>query len=115
MVALSVGEAEEPFLQDRIFTVPQRECEAEQLLVVANPGEAILAPAVRARARLIMGERRPSVAARAVVLADRPPLPFAEVRPPASPRHALLVRLPQPILLHRHYCTPLAGPLAPTC
>ena len=31
VVALAVGEAEQPFLQDRILAVPQREREAEDL------------------------------------------------------------------------------------
>ena len=54
VVALAVGQAEQPLLEDRILAVPQRQREAEQLLVVADAGEAVLAPAVGARARLVV-------------------------------------------------------------
>jgi hypothetical protein len=46
VVALAVGEAEQPFLQDRVAPVPQRKCEAQPLLVVADAAKSVFAPAV---------------------------------------------------------------------
>ena len=85
VVALGVGEPEHPLLQDRVAAVPHGERKAPALVVVAEPGDAVLAPAIGARAGLVMGEVVPGIAAVAVVLAHRPPLPFAEVWPPPPP------------------------------
>jgi hypothetical protein len=46
VVAFAVGQAEEPFLQDGVLAVPQRQGEAETLVVVRDAGQAVLAPAV---------------------------------------------------------------------
>jgi len=88
VVALAVGEAEQALLQDRIDAVPQREREAQALLVVAGPGDAVLAPAIGARARVVVREVVPGAAGVAVVLADGAPLALAQIRPPAPPRDA---------------------------
>src|SRR4029079_18720641 len=86
VVALAVREAEHPLLEDRVRAVPQGEREAEALALVGDAGDAVLAPAVGARARLVVGEVAPGVAVVAVVLAHRPPLALAEVRAPRLPR-----------------------------
>ena len=99
VVALAVGQAEEPLLEDRILAVPQRQREAEPLLVVGDAGQPVLAPAVGARAGLVVAEVVPGVARLAVVLAHRAPLPLAEVRSPLPPGHSLLARRRQPIQL----------------
>ena len=88
VVALAVGEPEQALLQDRVALVPQRQRKAQPLLVVAESAEPVLAPPVGARARLVVGEVVPGVAVFAVVLADRAPLPLAEVGSPFLPRHA---------------------------
>ena len=88
VVALDVRQAEQALLQDRVALVPQRDRQAQPLLVVADPGDAVLAPPVRAGPRLVMAEVRPGVAAVAVVLADRAPLALAQVRPPGAPGNA---------------------------
>ena len=77
MIALAVGQSEQPFLEDRILAVPQGKRKAEPLLIVGNAGEAILAPAIGAGAGLIVAEVIPRIAAFAVVLADGAPLAFA--------------------------------------
>src|SRR5215471_3328801 len=100
VVAFGIGQAEQPLLEDRVPLIPQRQGQAQPLLVVADPGEAILAPAVRAGSRLIMTEIRPGIPVLAVVLPDRSPLPFAEIRPPGAPRHTL-PGLPKPALFRR--------------
>ena len=55
VVALPVGEAEHPLLEDRVRAVPQRQRQTQALALVADPRDAVLAPAVGARARLIVG------------------------------------------------------------
>ena len=98
MIALGIGQAEQAFLQDRVPLVPQRQGQAQPLLVVADPGDAILAPPVRAGPGLIVAEIGPGVTVVAVILPDRAPLPFAEIRPPGPPRNARPGLLQPPFL-----------------
>ena len=86
VVALAVGQAEHPLLEDRVGAVPQPERQAQALALVADAGDPVLAPAVRARARLVVREVVPRVAAGAVVLTDGAPLTLGQVRPPRLPR-----------------------------
>ena len=60
VVALGAGQAEDPLLEDRVAAVPEREREAERLPVVADAGEAVLAPAVGARAGVVVREVAPT-------------------------------------------------------
>ena len=99
VVALAVGQAEEALLEDRVAAVPQGQRQAEALLVVADAGEAVLAPAVGAAAGVVVREVVPGVAVGAVVLADGAPLPLAQVRPPAPPRLLAETVFFQPALL----------------
>src|SRR5206468_2383634 len=85
VLPLAVGEAEHPLLEDRIAAVPEREREAEVLMFVREPGEAVLAPAVGAAPGMIVGEVVPGGPVRAVVLPDRAPLAFGEVGAPPLP------------------------------
>ena len=54
-------------------------------MVVADPGEPVLAPVIGARAGLIVAEIVPGVPVAAVVFADGAPLPLGEIRPPEFP------------------------------
>ena len=99
VVALAVGQAEQPLLQDGVALVPERQRKAQPLLVVAEATQAVLAPPIGARAGLVVREVVPGVAVVAVVLADGAPLPLAEVRPPLLPGDVRLARLVQPLLL----------------
>ena len=56
VVALAVGQAEQALLEDRIAAVPQRQRQAQPLLVVADAGDAVLAPAIGAAARWSCGD-----------------------------------------------------------
>ena len=85
VVALVAGQAEDALLEDRVAPVPERERETEPLLDVREAGEPVLAPAVGARAGMIVRQVLPRGAVRAVVLADRAPLPLAEIRAPVVP------------------------------
>src|SRR5262249_44264889 len=54
VVALLIGETEKSLLQDRVSSVPQRERDAQQLAIIAEPGQAVLAPAIYSAARPVM-------------------------------------------------------------
>src|SRR5207249_57608 len=56
VIALWSGEAEEALLEDGVVPVPQRQREAEPLVVVRDASDTVLAPAIDARARVVMGE-----------------------------------------------------------
>jgi hypothetical protein len=86
VIAFIAGETEHPLLQNRIDAVPQRQCEAQLLSVIGNAGDAVFAPAVGLGACGIVAEVFPGGAIRAVVLAHRSPLAFAEIGSPTSPR-----------------------------
>ena len=104
VIALAVGQAEEALLEDRVLAVPQGQGEAKPLLVVGDAGQAVLPPAVGARAGLVVGEVVPGVAALAVVLAHRAPLALAEVGPPRLPGYGSLPSLFEAKVFCRHGC-----------
>ena len=117
VIALAVGEAEEPLLEDRVAAVPQREREAQAAARSSlMPGDAVLTPAVGARARVIVREVVPGVAAGAVVLAHRAPLALAEIRAPCR-QSAAFVRFSSsrrcsavmPVLLVDELCSAVPG------
>src|SRR5262249_59134698 len=87
VVALAVCQAEQPFLENRIGAVPERERETQKLAIVGDAGQSVFTPVVRARARLVVAEVAPCVAGSAVVFADRAPLPLGDVRSPFPPRN----------------------------
>ena len=85
VIAFVAGEAEQPFFEDRVFAVPQRQRETNKLVAIADAAKAVLAPAVRTTARVVVGEIFPSRAGGAVVFPYRAPLTLGKVRPPAFP------------------------------
>ena len=99
VVPLAVGEAERALLEDGIPLVPEGEGEAETLLVVGDPAQPVLAPPVGPGAGLVVREVVPGVAVLAVVLADRPPLPLAQVGSPLLPGGPRLAGVVQPLPL----------------
>lgn len=64
------GDAEQALLEERVLAVPERERKVDAAVVVRDAADAVLAPAVRARARVLVREVRPGVAVGRVVLAD---------------------------------------------
>src|SRR5205814_895102 len=89
VVPLVAGDPEDPFLQDGVAAVPEREGQAEALADVAQSGEPVLVPAVGARAGVIVREGLPRGTARRVVLANRAPRALGEVRSPPPPHGVL--------------------------
>src|SRR5208337_553425 len=73
VVALRTSEPEDPLLQDRVAAVQEGEREAQPLLVIADPAEPVLVPAVHPRPGVVMREPVPRLAVLAVVLSHRPP------------------------------------------
>src|SRR5262249_16794063 len=93
VIPLCVAQAEQPLLQHRVSAVPQGERQAEPLLEIAEACQPVFAPAVGAAPRLVVIEVVPGVATSRVILANRSPLPLADVRSPKLPgRLALLVQ-----------------------
>ena len=86
VIAFAVRQPEHALLEDRIDAVPHGEREAQTLTLVADPRDPVLPPAIGARARLVVREVVPGVAAAAVVLAHGAPLALAEVGTPREPR-----------------------------
>ena len=103
VVALRAGQPERALLQDRIPPVPQRQAQAQPLLDVTEPGQAVLAPPVGLGPGVVVRQVIPRVAVGAVVLPDRPPLPLAEIRSPPVP----LAALAQPVLQPAEIIDPL--------
>src|SRR5258708_27794886 len=85
VVAFAVRQPEQTLFKNWVVAIPQAYAKAEQLLVITDTGEAVLAPVIRAGASLVMGKVIPGISVLAVVLANRTPLPFAEVGSPSSP------------------------------
>ena len=70
VVALAVGEAEQPLLENGVLAIPQRGSEAEAALTVAPSQQAILAPAVGAAAGMVVRKIVPAGAVGRVILPD---------------------------------------------
>ena len=85
VVSLRAGEPEHPLLENRVVAVPERECEAELVANIRDPGHPVLVPPVGPRAGVIVRERVPGVATLRVVLANGAPGAFAQIRAPLVP------------------------------
>ncbi len=86
VVALRTSQPEHPLLQDRIGPVPQRQPQAQVMVNIGQPRHAVLVPPERTGPGMIMRKILPRVATVAVVLPNRAPGPFRQVRPPLVPR-----------------------------
>src|SRR3974390_2455145 len=98
MIPFVVSEPEQALFQDGIVLIPQRECEAQQLLVIGNPSETILAPVVCPRTRLFVRKIAPCISVGTVVLTDGTPLSLAEVRSPLFPWDTRVTSVVQALL-----------------
>src|SRR4051812_27928292 len=85
VIGLAGHQAEVTFLENRILLVPERQRPAEDLVAIAETGDAVLSPSKGLRAREIVREIRPGIAVRAVVLAHRSPGAVGEIWPPLAP------------------------------
>src|SRR5206468_3442090 len=85
MIPLRTGQPEDPLLQYWVAAVPQRQRQTQPLTYIRHTGQPVLVPPVGTRPGVIMGERRPRVAACAVVLTHRAPRPLREIWTPLVP------------------------------
>jgi hypothetical protein len=85
VIGLVAGQSEGTLLQDGVAPVPQGQRQPQSLLGVAQSGQSIFTPAVRAGPSVIVWQIGPGAAVSAVVLSDCAPLPFAEIRAPQIP------------------------------
>ncbi len=110
VVPFAVGQAEEPFLENRVLPVPQGQREAQVHLLIGNAGQPVFAPAISAGAGMIVCEEIPGVAPLAVVLADRPPLSLTEVGTPFLPCGLPLAGFLESVMFvgQGHISTPLS-------
>src|SRR5262245_31128526 len=113
MVSLGPGEPEQSLLEDRVTAVPERDGEAQPLVVVADPPEAVLTPSIRARPRVIVRQVVPGRPVATVVFAHGSPLALAEIRPPASPVHGAPRRLVDANLFSEWLCHGVSGRAPP--
>src|SRR5208282_657012 len=85
VIALGIGQPEQPLFQDRVASVPQRKAETQKQPVIAKAADPILTPAIGPAASMIVRKIFPSRAVFAVILAHRSPLALAEIRSPSPP------------------------------
>src|SRR5713101_2832197 len=116
VIALRVRQAEEPFLHDRVGLVPQGQGKTYQSLIVADAHQSIFAPAISARAGVLMWEEIPRGSIGGIVLADGSPLTFGEIGTPTIPWLLILVRFLKPVLfcICHYVCSSLADISNPT-
>src|SRR5271157_1713775 len=108
VISLTVREAEKPLFQNRILPVPEGQTQTEALMVVAQTGNAILAPTIGTTAGLVVTEIVPRGPVWTVVLTNRPPLALAQVGTPAAPMCPSAVPLFQPFCFLHDEVFPIA-------
>jgi hypothetical protein len=82
VVSLRVRQAEQSLLEAVVAFVPHGHTEIEEAVAIAQPGDAVLPPAVGPDMGLLERERRPGVPIGRVVLPDCPPLAARDIRSP---------------------------------
>jgi hypothetical protein len=102
VVGFAVGQPEETLLEDRILAVPKGQGKAQVLLVVGDPGQTILAPAIGPRSGMVVGEEVPGVAVLAVILAHRAPLALGKIGAPLLPVSFALTGLLEAVAFDTH-------------
>ena len=99
VIPLAIGEPKKPLFKNRVFAVPHGYAKTERFFLIAKTGNTILTPSVGSTTSMIMREIFPCGAVGTVVLANRSPLPLAEIGTPAAPRFLLTSRLVKAVLL----------------
>src|SRR4029077_3322063 len=85
VVAFISVQTKKPLLEDGVLFIPQRDSEADYLVPIANAGNAILFPAIRSRAGMVMWEIIPRGTIGTVVFAHCSPGALAQIRTPPLP------------------------------
>jgi hypothetical protein len=76
MITLAASEAKEPFFQDRVTTIPERQGKAQPLVVIRDASEAVFTPAIGPRTGVIVRKKIPGSPGGAVVFPHSSPLAF---------------------------------------
>jgi hypothetical protein len=79
-----VAEVRIALLENRIARIPQRKAQAQALLVIRKSRDTVLAAAIGAAPRGVVGKVVPGIAVRAVVFANRAPLALGKIWAPLS-------------------------------
>jgi|SRR5574338_1543618 hypothetical protein len=90
VIPLTVGQSEEPFLQDGIFSIPEDEGKTEELSVIRDTRQSIFPPAISPGTSLVMGKILPCISGPAIILTDCSPLALAQIGTPLLPRGVAL-------------------------
>jgi hypothetical protein len=101
VVSLGRREAEGALFEVWVPLMSECECQDQDLIAVAEPGEIVLTPSIRRVTRQILRREFPGVAFRAVVLADRAPGALRHVRSPTSPSRKVAVHAGEAFVLFR--------------
>src|SRR5262249_50095537 len=84
-IPLLIRQTKHALFEDRVLCIPQGHGEAEVLLLITKAPHAVLVPAIRSAAGMIVGEIVPGVSVGAVVLTHGSPGALAEIGAPARP------------------------------
>ena len=106
VIAFVTGKAEETFFEDGICFVPKCEPEADELVTVANRGEAVLVPAICTGAGVIMRKIFPRFTGRTIVLAHCSPGAIADVGTPSLPMRFARTCFFESLFFGIHSCSP---------
>ena len=85
VVALVARKPEHALFEDGIASVPQGQGEDQELVTIADAGNAVFTPAIGLAARHVVGEKFPGTTVGTVVFAHAAPGTFADVRSPFAP------------------------------
>ena len=85
VVTLLIRQAKCTFFEDRIFSIPESQGDAELLIGIADAANAIFPPAISPRACHAVRKIIPGIARGAIVFPYGAPLPLTEVRTPVVP------------------------------
>src|SRR6185436_1119422 len=85
VIALTVGETKNAFLENRVASIPQGKRKTEALGIIADACKTVFAPTIRAAAGMVVREILPGIAVRRVIFPHRAPLALGEVRTPTFP------------------------------
>ena len=102
VVALRIGQPEEALFEDRVAAIPQHQREAQPLQLIAEARNAVLSPAEGPAASCVVGDVIPGIPVGAVVLPNRSPLAFAQIRSPTIPIFHPQPLRGQPLFFLRH-------------
>src|SRR6266446_10392461 len=102
VISFTVSEPEKAFLQNRVVAVPERQRKAKPGFLIGDASQTIFTPPISTRTGVIMGKVIPGGAALTVILANRTPLPIAQVGSPQPPRGFSIANSIQSLFLLGH-------------